>query len=466
MTPPNDVPEPMPRPEPGGGFSVGAMAIVLLAISAAVIFWAGLSLGGGTTGRDADEQAAIEDFAATYRRINDKFVGESEPGELLQGAIDGMFEALDDPYSTYMGPDEFESTFASINGEFEGIGARMNTEDADGTTCEPISDTCELRVVEVLPETPALGAGLLADDVVKAVGGRALDGQTIDDAVMLIRGPRDSEVVLTLERDGQTQELAITRDTIVSLDVRSAVLADGDIGYLRIDGFSARAADDFEGALQDHIDAGIDKLVIDVRGDPGGFVDTAVEITSQFLADGAVFWEEDAAGTQRSIDVISGGLATDPGLDVVVLVDGGSASASEILAGALQDADRAQLVGEQTFGKGTVQEWTQLPAGNGGFRLSIAKWLTRGKTWIDGIGLTPDARVTESGTRYRPDDSDADAAADVQLQHAISLLLGEITPRTSPVPTAIVDASIVPDVSPATSPGVTPTSSPAASPAS
>ena len=175
---------------------------MVLAVSAAVVFWAGLSLGSRTTGRDAAEQSAIEAFTETYRRINDEFVGESEPGELLEGAIEGMFETLDDPYSTYMGPDEYESAFAGINGEFEGIGARMNTEDPEGITCEPISDACQLRVIEVLPDTPALGAGLLAGDIVQAVDGRALDGQTIDDAVMLIRGPRDSEVVLSLEREG------------------------------------------------------------------------------------------------------------------------------------------------------------------------------------------------------------------------------------------------------------------------
>jgi carboxyl-terminal processing protease len=399
--------------------------MVVLAVSAAMIFWAGLSLGGRISGRDDGERSAIEAFTETYRRINAEFVGESEPGELLEGAIEGMFETLDDPYSTYMGPDEYESTFASINGEFEGIGARMNTEDPEGITCEPISDACQLRVIEVLPETPALGAGLLAGDIVRAVDGRVLDGQTIDDAVMLIRGPRDSEVVLSLEREGEERDLAITRDTIVSQDVRSAILADGDIGYLRIDGFSARASDDFEDALKVHIEAGIDKLVIDVRDDPGGFVDTAVEITSEFLADGAVFWEENAEGAQRSIDVISGGLATDDGLDLVVLIDDGTASASEILAGALQDAGRAELVGERSFGKGTVQEWTQLPSDNGGFRLSIAKWLTRDKTWIDGTGLTPDSEVADSGPRFQPDDPDADPAADAQLQRGITLLLGD-----------------------------------------
>ena len=438
MTTPSHSPEQPGAPEPGSGFPSAPRRWWCWRSRLAVIFWAGLSLGGRTIGRDAEEQSAIEVFTETYRRINDEFVGESQPGELLEGAIEGMFETLEDPYSTYMGPDEYESAFAGINGEFEGIGARMNTEDPEGITCEPISDACQLRVIEVLPDTPALGAGLLAGDIVKAVDGRALDGQTIDDAVMLIRGPRDSEVLLSLEREGEPEELTITRDTIVSQDVRSAVLADGDIGYLRIDGFSARASDDFEDALREHIEAGIEKYVLDVRDDPGGFVDAAVEISSEFLAEGAVFWEENAEGAQRSIDVISGGLATDTGLEVVVLVDDGTASASEILAGALQDADRAELVGERTFGKGTVQEWTQLPDGKGGFRLSIAKWLTRDKTWIDGTGLTPDAEVASSGTRYRPDDPGADAAADAQLQRAISLLLGEdpaaAGPGTSPIP--------------------------------
>jgi carboxyl-terminal processing protease len=155
-------------------------------------------------------------------------------------------------------------------------------------------------------------------------------------------------------------------------------------------------------------------------------VDAAVAITSQFVADGPVFWEEDADGTQRFVEVSGTGLAVDPGLELVVLVNGGTASASEILAGALQDAGRAALVGEQTFGKGTVQEWTQLPGQNGGFRLSIAKWLTRDKTWVHDVGLAPDVEVADSGTRFWPrldDEVDAaEAAADAQLQRAISLL--------------------------------------------
>ncbi|MFV2063461.1 MAG: S41 family peptidase [Chloroflexota bacterium] len=432
-----------PNPEPPRrSVSVGLVAVLLLTLSAAVIFAAGLSLGGQTGGRDAGERAALEAFVETYRRISDDFVGEADPEALLEGAIRGMFDTLDDPYSAYMDAEEYEATFAGISGEFEGIGARMGTIDGAGLTCEPIGERCRLRVTEVLPESPALAAGLMKDDVVTAVDKNGLSGQTIDDAVLLIRGPRGSEVTLTLDRDGSEYALTITRDTILSQDVRSAVLADGRVGYLRVDSFSSSAADDFRDQLKTHLDSGIERLVVDVRGDPGGFVTAAVAITSQFIADGPVFWEEAADGTRRSIDAISGGLATDPAIELVVLIDQGSASASEILAGALRDAGRARLVGETTFGKGTVQEWTRLPGDNGGFRLSVSKWLTRDKDWVHGVGLTPDERVSADGERYQPGGG-ADVLGDAQLERAVSLLLPEevtATPGAEPPTAARPDA--------------------------
>jgi carboxyl-terminal processing protease len=416
--------------------------MLLLALSAAVVFWAGLSLGGQTAGRDDTERVAIEAFTETYRHINDEFVGESDPGQLLEGAICGMFETLDDPYSVCLGSSEFESRFEDISGEFGGIGAVMNTEDAEGVACDLIGPVCGLRVVEVLDGAPALEAGLLADDVVTAVDGEPLEGLTISDSVLLIRGPRGSDVTLTLERDGESLELEVQRDTIVTKDVRSALLADDQIGYLRIDSFSSNAADDFEAELKRFLEAGVERFVVDLRDDPGGFVDAAVRISSEFLGDGPVLWEEDAAGNQVSIDVEGGGLATRDDLQIVVLVNNGTASASEIVAGALQDAGRAQLVGTPTFGKGTVQEWTQLPGENGGFRLSVAKWLTRGKTWVDGMGLIPDAPVGGGGTRYQAGDAAADPDEDEQLRYAIGVLLGETQPAlASPAPSAQPEGS-------------------------
>jgi carboxyl-terminal processing protease len=305
----------------------------------------------------------------------------------------------------------------------------MSIETLDGTSCVTIDEGCGLRVIEVLPESPALAAGLLAGDVVTAVDGRTIDGRTIEEAVQLIRGPRDSEVHLSLDRAGEGLELAITRDVIVSDDVRTALLAGGQVGYLRIDAFSANVADSFETALREHLDAGVRKLVVDVREDPGGFVDAAVDITSQFLPDGPVYWEESADGSQRAVEVTGNGLAHDVAIEVVVLIDDGTASASEIVAGALQDAGRAALVGEPSFGKGTVQEWTRLPGQSGGFRLSIAKWLTRDRSWVHETGLQPDVAVSGEGRRFWPEVDGAvpDAAtveADRQLAEALEVLSG------------------------------------------
>ncbi len=425
--------------------SIGVGAMVLLAISAALVFGAGLSLGGQTAGRNDAERVAIEAFTETYQRISDEFVGKTDPGSLLEGAICGMFETLDDPYSMCMGPDEYQSSFEDISGEFGGIGAVMNTEDAGGGACAVIGEGCKLQVVEALDGTPALEAGLAPGDRVIAVDGSSLDGLTITDAVLLIRGPRGSDVTLTVEREGQERDLSITRQRITTSDVRSRVIGDGDVGYLRLDSFSANAAADFKTGLQGLLDAGATRLILDVRDDPGGFVDAAVEITSQFIDDGAVFWEEDASGRQRAVDASDGGIATDPEVGVVILVNEGTASASEILAGALQDAGRARLVGRPTFGKGTVQEWTQLPGENGGFRLSVAKWLTRNKTWINSIGLTPDIQVDATGTRYNVADPDSVPTADGQLARALSVVQGDEGLTTaSPGPSTIPPLAAAP----------------------
>ena len=426
-------PSSAPQPDtPGRGPAVALTAIVLVAISTAVVFWAGLSLGSQTSGRSADERAAVEAFSETYRIITDQYIGTPAPEDLVEGAIVGMFDVLGDPNSRYMRSDEFDAALDDARGEFEGVGAVMATEDAFGAPCEPVGDDCGLRVIDVLAGAPAEAAGLLAGDVVTGVDGISLDGSTIDDSVRLIRGPRGSEVKLSLLRGSEPLELTITRDRVTSEDVHSAVLADGQIGYLAIDSFGVNAADHFRAALGEHLDAGLRRIIVDVRDDPGGFVDATVAISSQFLADGAVFWEEDATGRQTAVEVIEGGLAVDKDIEVVVLLNGGSASASEILAGALQDAGRARLVGERSFGKGTVQEWTELPGNNGGFRLSVAKWLTRDKSWVDGTGIQPDLQVAAGEERYRPSSSGADPLLDDQLQAAIALLLEGPLPSSSP----------------------------------
>ena len=184
------------------------------------------------------------------------------------------------------------------------------------------------------------------------------------------------------------------RDVVRTEDVHAELLADGAVGYLDVAGFSGSAADDFRQLLKAQLDQGVTRFVIDVRDDPGGFVDAALSIASEFIKDGPVYWEEYADGRQVPTNASGDGLATDPGIQVAVLMNGGSASASEILAGALQDSGRATLVGEQSFGKGTIQQWHLLSHESGGFRLSVAKWLTPDKRWIHGTGLTPDVPVS------------------------------------------------------------------------
>jgi carboxyl-terminal processing protease len=310
----------------------------------------------------------------------------------------------------------------------------MDVADESGEPCAVIAETCRLEVEQVLRGAPAEGAGLLAGDVVTEVDDVSLDGLTIDDSVWLIRGPRGTDVTLGIEREGEPLRIAITRDTVVSDDVHGLTLADGQVGYIGIDSFSANAAEDFADELELLLEAGIDKLVIDVRDDPGGFVEATLDISSQFIDAGPVYWEEDAAGEQTAVLVKSEGRAADEAIEVAVLVNRSTASASEIFAGALQDAGRAQLVGEPTFGKGTVQEWNELPGESGGIRLSVAKWLTRDKHWVEGVGLMPDVPVASDGARFWSGAVDADPAADGQLQAALALLLGE--PLPSPAATA------------------------------
>jgi len=193
---------------------------------------------------------------------------------------------------------------------------------------------------------------------------------------------------------GATFDLAITRDVIQEKEVDSKVLAGGAVGYVRVRGFSDAAADATVAAFAEHLKAGRTKLILDLRGNPGGYVTAARKIASQFIASGVIFYEQDASGTQVATEALGDGIATDPNLRIVCLIDGGSASASEIVAGALQDTKRATLVGQTSFGKGTIQQWQELTGEGGAFKLTIARWLTPDKRWIHKVGLTPDVPVT------------------------------------------------------------------------
>ena len=377
------------------------MVVALLAGGA--LFMSGYTMGRQTVvepGTPVSEDAAFRPFWDTYHTITERYAGgEVDRDAIVQGAIRGMIEALGDPYSSYLTSEEYHDTLQGISGEFEGIGAEIATQAADGTQgCATLGADCRLVIVAPLAGSPAAKAGLRTGDLVLAADGVPLDGLTVDGARERIRGPKGTVVTLSVQRGSDDPfALAITRDVIQQEEVESRDYADGSVGYVRLNGFSDRGATELGEALRAHVDAKRTKLILDLRGNPGGYVTAARAVASQFIASGPVFWEQDAAGGQVATDAQPGGVATSDALQVVCLIDGGSASASEIVAGALQDTGRATLVGQTSFGKGTVQQWQELTGEGGAFRLTVARWLTPNKRWIHDVG----PRAGHRGRRFR-----------------------------------------------------------------
>jgi len=391
---------------------------VVAALAGAALFSSGFTLGAQqavTPGTSAANQQLFTPYWEAFNKVSHEYVGDVDERKLVEGSIRGLFDAIEDPYSGYMTSEEYRLSLSGLSGQFQGIGAEMSSQDEDGAACAPVSETCRLVVVRVIRGSPALEAGLRAQDIVVSVDEESVIDSTLEETVAKVRGEKGTTVTLGLERDGRLLDLTIVRDTIDIEAVRSEILADGQVGYLKIDGFSSNAADDLAEQLRELVEVqDIDSLILDLRDDPGGFVNVAQTVASQFIAEGPIYWEETAGGDQKAFEATPDGIATDPAIRLVLLVNGGSASASEIVAGALQDTGRATLVGETTFGKGTIQQWIELSGDNGGFRLSVAKWLTPDKTWVHEAGITPDIVVP------RPEDTPE--GEDPQLDRAIDLL--------------------------------------------
>jgi carboxyl-terminal processing protease len=383
-------------PRQAGRASIYLAAALVAVIAGSGLFVSGFALGqlqGSTAGTGESRQELFQPFWDAYNDITHSYVGEIDERRLVEGAIKGVFQALGDPFSGYMTSDEYRGSLSHLSGEFEGIGAEMATREPDGEACTTITHTCRLTVTRVLRRSPALAAGLRVDDVILAVDGRSTLDSSLDVVIPLIRGTRGTAVTLSIDRAGEPIELRIVRDVIQSEHVRSEVLSDGAVGYLKVENFSAGAAQDLHDLLRELVEhEQVSALVLDLRDDPGGYVDAARRIASEFVSTSPLYWEQGARSDPIAIEPIPGGAATDPAIPLVVLVNRGTASASEIVAGALQGTGRARLVGETTYGKGTIQEWKELE-GAGGYRLSVRKWLTPDQTWIHGEGLTPDVLV-------------------------------------------------------------------------
>ena len=398
-------PTPLPttppeRPAVRGSSPVTWVVSLVLASLLGSLLFAGGYLAAGGASRDGSCAAPSEAFAAlceAYDKLKAQFVDKLDDTQLAEGAIRGLFEyGVKDPFSGYMTPDDYQRALGSLSGEFTGIGAEMavrNTENPDDlAACPQLSDTCILVVVAPLEDSPAEAAGLLSGDVVTAVDGESVNGSTLQDAVSKVRtGEPGTEVTLTLRRGDERLDLTITRAKIVERKVSSRML-EGKIGYIALHNFSQESADQFHTALQGLLDDGAVSIIFDLRDNPGGYIDVAQRVASEFIGSGLIFSQESSGSEKKNWEATGDGLATDPSLPLMVLVNGGSASASEIVAAALKESGRGVLIGQPTFGKNTVQVWTEL-VDHGGVRITISRWFTPDHHSVAPDGVQPDITV-------------------------------------------------------------------------
>lgn len=354
----------------------------------------------------ADEAAEFGVFWEAWHLVEDHFYGDlPNMQQLAWGAIRGALETLDDPHTSFLEPRPRQREREELSGRFGGIGAYVSQTE-DGSI-----------VLDPMPDLPAEAAGVQKGDAVIQVDDTEITPEmTVDDVVTLVRGQVGTIVRLTLRREGQTEPIVveIERQEIPSPSVEWRMLEDTDgIGYVRLLLFSSRTVKELTEAIQDLEAQGLSGLVVDLRGNGGGLLDAAIDVSSKFLADGVVVYEVDKDGQEKAYNVTGGPTLGETPL--VLLVDGGTASASEIVAGALQDRNRAVLVGQKTYGKASVQQVFDLSDGSS-VHITSAKWLTPERRQIDGEGLAPDYEIGIS-------EEDREQGLDPQLDRAIQYLL-------------------------------------------
>lgn len=314
--------------------------------------------------------------------IESNYYEKVDREKLVDGAVNGMMEALGDPYSNYMGKETAARFEESIEGSFSGIGAEVS------------SDNGKVVVVSPIKGSPAEKAGIQAKDVILSVNGESLEGLELNAAVAKIRGPKGSKATLKVQRTGTAEPLqfVITRDD-VRLETVYGTMEKDKVGVIEVTQFSQNTADRFKEELNKLESQGMKGLVIDVRNDPGGVLPVVIEMVEQFVPSGKTIVQVEDKNKRREVSTSKGSSKKYP---VVVLMNKGSASASEIMAGALQQSAGAKLIGENSFGKGTVQTSFEEQLGDGSLlKITIAKWLTPDGTWIHGKGIKPDIAVAQ-----------------------------------------------------------------------
>jgi len=351
-----------------------------------------------------DLETLFVPFWEAWNIVHEQYVNQPVDDTLLmQGAIRGMMAAVGDDYTYYMDPKVYEVESTSLSGEYEGIGAYVDTQGEYLTIVSPIEGS------------PAAAAGLRPGDQIIAIDGEDMTGVTPEEARQKVLGPAGTTVVLTVSREGESEplEFTIVRAKITVPSVTGEMREDG-IAYIDINQFGDNTTSQLRDKLDELLAQNPKGILLDLRFNPGGYLITSVEVMSEFIDEGVVLIEEYGDGSRDTYKALGNGKATD--IPLVVLVNEGSASASEIVAGALQDYGRAKLVGVQTFGKGSVQTFNPLSNNQGAARVTIARWLTPKERLIQDVGLTPDYIVEMTDEDYANN-------RDPQLDKAVEVLL-------------------------------------------
>lgn len=402
------------------GLGLGYFLAFCFALGA---FFSGLQLGQGASGQGQvasifelfaseetieeidNEEPSLDEFWNVWNLLEEKFAVSSTTKNLtdeekIQGAIEGLVDSYGDPYTVYFPPKEAEAFNENISGNFSGVGMEIGLREGLVTVISPLADT------------PAEKAGILAGDVIVRIDNVTTEDMRIDEAVQLIRGEKGTVVELQVYREGETEflKIPVTRD-IINIPTVKTEQIDGTF-IISIYSFNAVAESQVQSAMLEYLQSGADSLVMDLRGNPGGYLQSAVSIASYFLPAGKVVVKEEFGESSRDEVFRSYGrqIQLFSPKNLIVLVDNGSASASEILAGALKDHGVATIMGTQTFGKGSVQELVELDDGSS-LKVTVARWLTPNGTSISEGGLAPDIVIKRtSEQRIAGEDPQKDAA--------------------------------------------------------
>lgn len=401
-------------------------SVIVQAVGAALI--AAISFGGGLVigqesgsgrlvahlpllgdGLDATPASVdLTDFWKAWNTLNANFVETHASSTLptdkekVYSAISGLAASYDDPYTTFFPPVESKQFQENISGNFGGIGVEIDTRDG------------VLVVVTPLKGTPAEAAGIKAGDAIIAIDGKSTEGFAVENAVKLIRGPKGTTVTLTIVRDRESSDIKVVRDTIQVPQTEDGLDTASGVYHIALYEFTATSAKLFAEAFERFKQSGVKLLVLDLRGNPGGYLAASVDIASHFLPTGAVIVTEDRRGNGENDVHRSLGYDDLPdGTKVVILIDKGAASASEILAGALKDNGVAALIGEHSFGKGSVQQLVQI--GDGSLKVTVARWLTPSGASISDGGLKVDIEAERTLEDFK-------AKKDPQMDRAVKFL--------------------------------------------